>query len=347
MSELGADCTYWHRFLVVVLSAYKQIRAQSTNVLADIDEDNFDKAFMFFRPGASLAYFLSFVSPNGSSLFLLSLWSSAPFSGNFDHDTVIQGGADMGKKLSEDEVQRALDFCVHLFSPTTPEQHESVRRQLLASQWDWPNEADEHDDGRFGLVQTQARDGDRSKQHEGTTHTMETLGKQKDGNNAKATAERLLDVKSPIIDPSALAKLLRSRLPSLPGVFRRTDSSSSTCSSISVSGGRLFPTLSSLSLSSSSSSSPSSPVSAVFSMMSTASVGSMGSVGLVEPPEVADGGADDEVKMVLDKVNARRVIHAEHGEGLNSLEQEAVGGLVIRLERGRLGLVRVDAGESD
>ena len=43
------------RFLVVVLSAYKQIRAQSTNVLSDIDDDNFDKAFAFFRPGASLS----------------------------------------------------------------------------------------------------------------------------------------------------------------------------------------------------------------------------------------------------------------------------------------------------
>ena len=39
----------------------------------------------------------------------------------------------MGARLSEDEVQRALDFCVHLFSPTTPEQHESVRRRLVAA----------------------------------------------------------------------------------------------------------------------------------------------------------------------------------------------------------------------
>lgn len=39
------------RFLVVVLSAYKQIRAQSLNVLADIEEHNFDKAFNFLRPG--------------------------------------------------------------------------------------------------------------------------------------------------------------------------------------------------------------------------------------------------------------------------------------------------------
>lgn len=39
------------RFLIVVLSAYKQIRSQVTNVLADIDEDNYDRAFDFFRPG--------------------------------------------------------------------------------------------------------------------------------------------------------------------------------------------------------------------------------------------------------------------------------------------------------
>lgn len=38
------------RFQVVVLSAYKQILAQSTDVLADIDEDNFDRAFGFLRP---------------------------------------------------------------------------------------------------------------------------------------------------------------------------------------------------------------------------------------------------------------------------------------------------------
>lgn len=35
------------------MSAYKQIRAESTDVLADVDEDNFDRAFTFLRPGAS------------------------------------------------------------------------------------------------------------------------------------------------------------------------------------------------------------------------------------------------------------------------------------------------------
>ena len=53
MDEIGlrmkADNTV--RFLVVVLSAYKQMRSQSTDVLSDVGEDNFDKAFSFLRPG--------------------------------------------------------------------------------------------------------------------------------------------------------------------------------------------------------------------------------------------------------------------------------------------------------
>jgi hypothetical protein len=44
------------RFLIVVLSAYKQMRAQSKDVLCDIGEDNFDKAFSFLRPGMSHIY---------------------------------------------------------------------------------------------------------------------------------------------------------------------------------------------------------------------------------------------------------------------------------------------------
>ncbi|KAJ3816462.1 hypothetical protein F5880DRAFT_1512643 [Lentinula raphanica] len=39
------------RFQVVVLSAYKQMRAQTADVLSDIDEDDYDMAFTFSRPG--------------------------------------------------------------------------------------------------------------------------------------------------------------------------------------------------------------------------------------------------------------------------------------------------------
>ncbi|KAF9268722.1 FAD/NAD(P)-binding domain-containing protein [Marasmius fiardii PR-910] len=81
--------TSYTRFQVVVLSAYKQIRAQSDSVLADIDEDNYDRAFSLLRP-------------------------------------VIQGAAEMGSRLSESELQKSLDFCVNLFNPTTPEQHQRL-----------------------------------------------------------------------------------------------------------------------------------------------------------------------------------------------------------------------------
>lgn len=35
------------------MSAYKQIRSQSVDVLSDVDEDNFDRAFDIIRPGKS------------------------------------------------------------------------------------------------------------------------------------------------------------------------------------------------------------------------------------------------------------------------------------------------------
>lgn len=59
------DAADWHskkvadgytRFLLVVLSAYKQIRSQNDSILSDIDEDNFDRAFSFFRPGKTSYY---------------------------------------------------------------------------------------------------------------------------------------------------------------------------------------------------------------------------------------------------------------------------------------------------
>ncbi|KAF8629421.1 hypothetical protein AX15_003471 [Amanita polypyramis BW_CC] len=83
--------TSYTRFQVVVLSAYKQIRAQNVDVLSDISEDNYDRAFAFLRP-------------------------------------VIQGASDMGTRLSEFELQKSLDFCVNLFNPTSPEQHERLSR---------------------------------------------------------------------------------------------------------------------------------------------------------------------------------------------------------------------------
>lgn len=153
----------------------------------------------------------------------------------------------MGARLSEDEVQRALDFCVHLFDPTTPEQHESARRKIeLAS-------------GLVGAV------------HDPAVPDADPL--------------RLLDVRAPVVDPVHLEQLLRQQL-------------------------HLQENL------------PASPS------------GAHG--GPPRPPDIVT----QELSMVLNKVNARRVIHAEHGNGLNSLEEEELAGYALRLRRGELGLRR-------
>jgi hypothetical protein len=48
-----------------------------------------------------------------------------------------------------------------------------------------------------------------------------------------------------------------------------------------------------------------------------------------------------ETRRVLDKINARRVVHAEYA--IHNLELEPLEeGHVVRLERGKLGLVRLE-----
>lgn len=89
-AKVGAAYT---RFFFVVMSAYKQIRSQSVDVLSDVDEDNFDRAFDIIRP-------------------------------------VIQGTSDVGKKVTEDELQRALEFCQDVWAPTDPEMHAAVGSRL-------------------------------------------------------------------------------------------------------------------------------------------------------------------------------------------------------------------------
>lgn len=60
-------------------------------------------------------------------------------------------------------------------------------------------------------------------------------------------------------------------------------------------------------------------------------------------PALESGSAVEvkaEVQRILEKVNARRVIHREHND-LHSLEEESLGaGYKLRLECGRLGLVQ-------
>ncbi|KAF9075633.1 hypothetical protein BDP27DRAFT_1212578 [Rhodocollybia butyracea] len=175
---------------LLVLSAYKQMRAQSVDALSDVDEDNFDRAFTLLRP-------------------------------------VIQGASDMGCRLSESELQRSLDFCINLFNPTSPEEHESV-----------------------GGLLTRLSEGNE-----------------------------LMDVTKPVVDPETLKHALKASAPNCLSEIDGTKDS------------------------------------------------------------IAHEGCESKSKMVLDKINARRLVHSEYV--INNLEAEELGGYVVRLDKGRLGLVKV------
>ncbi|KAH8900523.1 FAD/NAD(P)-binding domain-containing protein [Thozetella sp. PMI_491] len=85
------------RFLLIVLSAYRQIRNQEEPILSDIDEDAFDQAFALFRP-------------------------------------VIQGTADVdSKKLTQDELNKTLEFCANAFEPNFSEEDRAVAEEKIRS----------------------------------------------------------------------------------------------------------------------------------------------------------------------------------------------------------------------
>lgn len=163
---------------------------------------------------------------------------------------VIQGAADMGTRLSENELQKSLDFCVNLFNPTTPEQHDRL---------------------------------------EGTIKSRD-----------------LLDVHSTVLPSATLmsAVQIEPKL-KIPAVIDRTTGK-----------GWRNPA------SSSDSDSDDDFLDSGF-----------------EEELSSDTEKAEETKMVLNKVNARRVIHAEYA--LNNLEDEALGGYVVRLLKGNLGLSKV------
>ncbi|KXN81598.1 Tryptophan 2-halogenase [Leucoagaricus sp. SymC.cos] len=96
------ECAKWHdakisisytRFMLVVLGAYKQMRSQQIDILSDVGADNFDRAFDLLRP-------------------------------------IIQGTADVNKKVTEDEVQDTMDFVKNVFAPTDPELEAAVKQRV-------------------------------------------------------------------------------------------------------------------------------------------------------------------------------------------------------------------------
>ena len=129
----------------------------------------------------------------------------------------------MGARLSETELQKSLDFCVNLFNPTSPDQHER-------------------------------------------------LSKRSD------ITKELLDVASPVVDPTSFENILHVEC------YDSEQSGDSNGNS-------------------------------------------------------SDTEKTAETRMVLNKINARRVVHPEYA--INNLEQEPLDGYVVKLERGKLGLVKM------
>ena len=141
----------------------------------------------------------------------------------------------MGTRLSETELQKSLDFCVNLFNPTTPEQHDLLLKG-----------------GEIG--------------------------------------KELLDVTAPVVGPHVLESVLCVQQKS--NAYANGNGNGDTNDS--------------------------------------------GEDSDLEP--MSDPGKASEMKMVLNKINARRVVHSEYE--INNVESEPLGGYVVRLEKGRLGLIK-------
>jgi flavine halogenase len=180
----------------------------------------------------------------------------------------------MGLRLSETELQKSLDFCVNLFNPTTPEQHERVAKNVLFKE--------------------------------------------------------LLDVTAPVVDPILPESVLN--VEKNPKVVTVVEVGWG-CGRGEAYGSRIMKWINSIAP----------PVvggdamAAISNMVKRPVSGGgrvrAGSESSSECERMA------EMQMVLQKINARRVVHSEYG--INNLESEPVDGFVVRLERGRLGLVRV------
>lgn len=93
-AAIRGDCTEdvaarWHshkiteaysRFLVVVLSAYRQMRRQDQNILSQLREDNFDRAFAHLRPSMIVKLILynnNFWLTEVQSFKALQTWAAA------------------------------------------------------------------------------------------------------------------------------------------------------------------------------------------------------------------------------------------------------------------------------
>lgn len=169
----------------------------------------------------------------------------------------------MGARLSEHELQKSLDFCVNLFSPTSPEQHDRVAQS----------------------------------------------GVQKE----------LLDVNAPVVDPKVLEDVLNLQAAGGNGNGNENGHTES-----SANGEGLATILD--------------------NEIEHLTIDDSKTPQRLPPPVRTDArrmkrsDSDAEKFMVVNKINARRVVHSEYA--INNLETENLNGFVVRLQQGNLGLMK-------
>jgi hypothetical protein len=221
-------------------------------------------------------------------------------------------------------VQNALDFCAGLFVPVNPSVANALRKHL------------ESFDGIEPLAPSLEETG--AKANTKRTKQDDILAVPRSGRKRSGTIDvvrRWLGTVSEITeevesDPAA------HRLPTTPAattrpslLSRRRGTVSNTLPPLQAAGQSEFHALMD----------PNAPFLPPIEIQKVAR-----HPALLPPLEISSAAeAEIEMQRILEKINARRVIHREHN-GLHSLEEESLGaGYRMRLQRGRLGLVRVEA----
>ena len=193
---------------------------------------------------------------------------------------VIQGNADLGPRLSEDEVQNALDFCAGLFQPVNHGVANELRKHL------------EGLDRDPFLAHNLDISGAKDVSSGGQTKQDDVVAVPCSGGKPK-----------PVTPPA----------PTTPAVPGKLSFENATA--------LLDPNA------------PVLPIKEIQSIVKNPSF-----LPVLENGSVVE--VEAEVERILERINARRLIHRDHS-GLHSLEEETLGaGYRIRLECGRLGLMK-------
>ena len=240
---------------------------------------------------------------------------------------VIQGNADLGPRLSEVEVQNALDFCARLFVPVNPDVAKALRKHL-----------EDVDGDPFpppGVEETDTKDiGKQEKQDD--IPAVPRTGRKRSG--TIDVVRRWFGKVSGIpeeVEPSPVTRgpLTTPTAPGKPSLLsRRRGTVSSTIPLLQATRNGGFNRNAAALMD------PNGPLLPPLEIQNIVKHPS-----LLPPLEIGSlAEAEVEMQRILERINARRVIHRDHN-GLHSLEEESLGaGYRMRLQRGRLGLEHVE-----